>query len=201
LSATWVTKVLAVVGAVALGGAAVAGVLAASVVRRGFSARDEPSWLEARMARTARGLATPERVRELRNPVAKTDAVVAEARAHWADHCATCHGNDGSGDTELGRNLYPRAPDMRTQATQSLSDGELYSVIENGVRLTGMPAWGHGGDDDEATWKLVHFIRHLPSATSEELGEMRQLNPRSPEEIRQQLEEEQFLQGGRGDAP
>ena len=97
------------------------------------------------MARTARRWAVPAAARKAPNPIAFSPEVWAEARAHFADHCASCHGNDGRGATELGRNLFPRAPDMRLPDTQNLTDGELYWIIENGVRLTGMPAWGPAG--------------------------------------------------------
>jgi len=66
--------------------------------------------------------------------------LIAEAKAHFADHCAICHANNGSGNTEIGRNLYPKAPDMRLPQTLNLTDGELYYTIHNGIRLTGMPA-------------------------------------------------------------
>jgi mono/diheme cytochrome c family protein len=75
-----------------------------------------------------------------------------QGRNHWADHCATCHANNGSGETEIGRSLYPKAPDMRGPETQSLSDGELYYIIRNGVRMTGM--------FDYETWMLAAFIRN-----------------------------------------
>ena len=137
-------------------------------------------------------LATAERPS---NPVSFSPTVWAESRAHFADHCATCHANDGGGQTEIGQRLYPRAPDMRLRETQELSDGELYWIIENGVRLTGMPAWGPGGGGDLDTWKLVHFIRRLKELTPEQLAEMKALNPRSPEEIREELEDQRFLSG------
>lgn len=51
---------------------------------------------------------------------------------------------------------------MTSPATQSLSDGELFIAIKNGIRLTGMPAWGgNTPEEGEETWELVHFIRHL----------------------------------------
>jgi mono/diheme cytochrome c family protein len=116
---------------------------------------------------------------------------------HYADHCAACHANDGSGETELGLGLYPRPPDMRQESTQSLTDGELFYIIQNGVRLTGMPAWDTGTPDGEAsTWHLVHFIRRLSTLTENQIEEMRRLNPRSRAEIQQEIEEEKFLQGG-----
>ena len=113
-----------------------------------------------------RRLATPRAVRTMTNPVKPTEAVLQEGLEHFADHCAVCHANNGGGDTEIGRGLYPRAPDMRAAPTQELSDGELFSIIENGVRLTGMPAWGTGTPEGErASWALVHFIRRLPKLT------------------------------------
>jgi mono/diheme cytochrome c family protein len=122
--------------------------------------------------------------------------VVDAGRAHFADHCASCHANDGSGDTEMGRNLFPKAPDMRLPATQSLTDGELFWIIEHGVRFTGMPGWSTGTKEGEvASWHLVHFIRHLPDITAAELEHMAERNPRSPEEVRQDIEAERFLRG------
>jgi mono/diheme cytochrome c family protein len=167
------------------------------VIRRGFSARDEPSLAEKFIARRVRSLAVPSRAKRLPNPVALTPEVLAEGRAHFADHCALCHANDGSGNTEIGQNLYPKAPDMRLPATQSLTDGELYYIIQNGIRLTGMPAWGTNDDDqDEDTWTLVHLIRHLGELTPEQLKEMEQLNPRSPAELEEERQEQEFLRGG-----
>src|SRR5262245_40177471 len=175
-----------------------AGVAAAVVViRHGVSARDEPTRAEAFVARRLRHLSIPSRARGLQNPVALHDDVLAAARAHFADHCALCHANDGSGDTEIGRSLYPKAPDMRLPATQSLSDGELYYIIQNGVRLTGMPAWGAKDDErDEDSWTLVHLIRHLNHLTPAQLKEMEGMNPRNPAEIEEEREEEEFLRGG-----
>lgn len=188
-----VLRVLAVIGAVTVLSAAAGGVYLWKLVQRGFSARDAPSWLEAAMARAVREASIPARARELQSPVGATPETLAEARAHWADHCAGCHANNGSGDTPLGRNLFPEAPDMRQAATQSLSDGELYYVIQNGIRLTGMPAWGEPVDDDRQSWSLVAFIRHLPSMTLEEAQEMKRLNPRSVHEAQEQEQEDAFL--------
>lgn len=166
-------------------------------IRRGFSARDEPSAFERLVARQARHLAVPRGAWELKNPVPLTPEVLTKARAHFADHCALCHGNDGRGKTEIGRNLYPKAPDMTLADTQGLSDGELFSVIKNGIRLTGMPAWGEETPaDDRASWELVHLIRHFPKMTEAEMREMKNLNPVSPAEMRERMEEEQFLEGG-----
>ena len=162
----------------------------------GIATHTAPSTFEAAVSRTARGTMIPAAARHRRNPVPATAETVQAGLEHWADHCATCHANNGSGDTEMGRGLYPRAPDMRLAATQNLSDGELFYIIENGIKITGMPAWGNGTPDGERdSWALVHFIRHLPKLSEAEIVEMEQLNPRSPAEWREYEEEQRFLSG------
>ena len=97
----------------------------------------------------------------------------------------------------MGQNLYPKAPDMWAADTQSLSDGELFYIIENGIRLTGMPAWGKAGpDDDSETWDLVHLIRHFPKITADEMAEMASLNPKSRAEFEEEQAIQKFLAGG-----
>jgi len=161
----------------------------------GLDARAAPGAFEARVARAARRFAVPRAIRDMANPVAPTPEVIAEGRAHFADHCASCHANDGSGHTEMGQAFFPKAPNMAT-ASQALTDGELFYVIERGIRFTGMPAWGTGTPaGEQASWHLVHFIRHLPQITPEELEEMAAMNPRPPAEVRQDIEAERFLQG------
>jgi mono/diheme cytochrome c family protein len=167
----------------------------------GISARRPPGRLESAVAPRLRSLAIPSGVRRMRNPIPESPEVIAAGLEHFADHCAVCHANDGSGDTEMGRGLYPRVPDMRRPATQALSDGELFYVIENGVRLTGMAAWGDGSAESErASWHLVHFIRHLPALSDAEVARMKALNPRTPSEFREEEEARKFLEGS-GDAP
>ena len=177
-----------------------AGVLLAAAVvlhnARGFPANHKPGAIEALVARWARSESFPGDARQQSNPAPNSPEVLEEARAHWADHCATCHANDGSGDTEMGKNTYPPAPDMRLPATQRLTDGELFYIIQNGVRFTAMPAWGGGGEHGALdSWKLVRFIRHLPQVTEEEKRAMEKLNPKTPAEMKEEQEEEKFLEG------
>jgi len=162
----------------------------------GLSARVQPGALERWMARQARALAVPKDARSRENPVADSPQVQADARAHWADHCAACHANNGSGDVEMGKHMYPPAPDMRQPETQQLTDGDLFFIIQNGIRMTGMPAWGSGSQHDEQdSWKLVRFIRHLPQLTADEEREMQALNPKSPDELKEEQDERDFLNG------
>ena len=166
-------------------------------IRRGFSARDNPSAIETLIATTARQLAVPSQYRQLRNPLSSSSDLHA-GMEHFADHCAACHANDGGGDTLFAKGLYPKPPDMRQKETQNKSDGELYYMIENGIRLSGMPAFGeeHAKAGDMETWNLVLFIRHLPNQTAEELQQMEQLNPKTEKERQEEEEEQDFLRGG-----
>ena len=101
----------------------------------------------------------------------------------------------------MGKHMYPPAPDMRQADTQSMTDGELFYVIQNGIRLSGMPSWGSGESHDELdSWKLVRFVRHLPQLTSQEEREMETLNPKSPQELKEEQEEREFLNGGQSHA-
>ena len=165
------------------------------MIHRGFSTRTAPGTLESSLATTMRSAAIPSHYKSIRNPVTITPDVVKEGMEHWADHCSTCHANNGSGETMYGKTMYPRPPDMRRKETQDMSDGELYYTIQNGVMLSGMPAFGTAGDNDLDSWKLVAFIRHLPSLSQEEEMEMEKMNPKSPDELHEEQEEENFLQG------
>ncbi|HEX8029278.1 MAG TPA: c-type cytochrome [Vicinamibacterales bacterium] len=164
---------------------------------RGVSARPEPSGLEKRFALFMRGWLTPPTYKGLKNPVSATEENFVAAREHFADHCASCHANDGSGNTEMGRAFYPKTPDMRLPRTQDLSDGELFYFIENGIMLTGMPGWSTGTPEGErSSWQLVHFIRRMPKLTADDLAEMEKFNPVSRQQIDEENRIEDFLKGG-----
>ena len=138
------------------------------MLHRGFSTRTSPGMIESSVAESMRDAALPSRYKSMRNPVTPTSDVLREGMEHWADHCSPCHANNGGGETMYGKTMYPRPPDMRRKETQQMSDGELYYTIQNGIMLSGMPAFGTPGDDDLDSWKLVVFIRHLPSLSQTE---------------------------------
>jgi mono/diheme cytochrome c family protein len=157
----------------------------------GFSARAKPSAFEAMMARMMRSMAMPRRAQELKNAYPQlTAAQMTFASEHFAAHCAVCHDNNGDGRTMLGANMYPHPPDLRGLTTQDKSDGDLYFTIRNGIRMSGMPAWGD--DTPKETWELVDFIRRLPHLTPAELARMRKYNPKTI------FEEPLMPQGGGG---
>jgi hypothetical protein len=92
---------------------------------------------------------------------------------------------------------------MKETATQQLTDGQLYYIIENGIRFTGMPGFAEqpGSDQETESWDLVHFIRHLPQMTDEELTEMKKMNPKSPAELAREEAIGRFLQGDDSQPP
>jgi mono/diheme cytochrome c family protein len=172
-------------------------VVAASLLRNGLSARATPTRFEIMVARSARHLAIPSSARIAQNPVLASAEDLRDARLHFADHCAICHANDGGGQTMMGNGLYPKPPDLRLPETQDLTDGEMFWIIENGVRFTGMPAFSNDGEhgDTQDSWKLVHFIRHLPHLTAAERIEMERYNPKGPDDQAEEQRENDFLNG------
>jgi len=162
---------------------AVAGAIAGVTYLKttGLRGQPEPGPIETQVARAVRGLAIPTDARVRSNPLGASPEARAPGLEHFARYCAMCHANDGSGThTPLGSGLYPKPPDLRAAATQQLTDGELFYIIENGVRFTGMPAFGTGKPNpagEQQVWELVHFIRHLPRVTTAEIEWMQGLNP------------------------
>ena len=128
--------------------AGVAGVAAFGwvTIRRGFSARDNPSVVETYVAKTARRLSVLASEGNAKNPFAPTAKVLSEASAHFADHSAICHGNDGSEKTQIGQNLYPKTPDMRlprhseTHGRRDLLHHPQWHSAYRNARM------GHGGE-------------------------------------------------------
>src|SRR3989475_13272309 len=188
-------RTLVIIVAVMLLGLVAAG--AASFLHDGLSSRATPGKLETMVARKARRLALPSTACLAQNPVLASAEELRDARLHFADHCAICHANDGSGKSVIGDGLYPKPPDLRLPETQNLTDGELFWIIENGVRFTGMPAFSNGGEHGgmQGSWKLVHFVRHLPHLTAAERIEMEHYNPKGPDDRAEEQQENDFLNG------
>lgn len=190
------TKLVVFIIVAGLGIVGTFGWLGYQLFTTGFSAKTEPHAIEVFLARQIRHLAIPIEQRNSPNPAPPSPDLLKEGLAHFADHCAGCHANDGSGKTAIGKKVYPKAPDLRLADTQSMSDGELFWIIHNGIRFTAMPAWGEGDPaQDMDSWKLVHFIRHLPHLTPEELDQMKELNPKTKKDLEEEAASDQFLQG------
>jgi mono/diheme cytochrome c family protein len=139
--------------------AVISAMLGASLT--GCTAHKHPSRAETDLANTAKDVVIPLEAGEMKNPVTDTDGVVSQGRQVFLESCALCHGPDGRGETYIGRNMYPPASDMNSPHVQHWSDAELFWIIRNGVRLTGMPSW-QSSISEKDTWKLARFIHNLP---------------------------------------
>jgi S-disulfanyl-L-cysteine oxidoreductase SoxD len=104
--------------------------------------------------------------KDWKNPVSPSPEAVDEGRGHFQHHCQICHGNDGHNTgVPFADKMSPPVADLGDKDVQQYSDGQLKWIVENGIKLTGMPGWKGVLEDDEM-WKIVHFIRHLPAKGS-----------------------------------
>jgi mono/diheme cytochrome c family protein len=133
-----------------------------AAVLPGCTANKSPSQEETNLANAAKDVAIPLEAGKKTNPLPDTDEVVSQGQEVFLGSCAECHGADGHADTSLGRSMAPPAMDLSSAHVQHWSDAELFWIIQNGVRLTGMPAWKTSISEDD-TWKLTRFIHKLPS--------------------------------------
>lgn len=129
----------------------------------GCTADKKPSTVETRLANMAKDVVIPIEAENRNNPLSPTEDALSEGKELYLQSCAICHGTDGHGRTELGRGMYPPAMDLTSPHVQHWSDAELFWIIQNGVRLTGMPSWKSSISELD-TWKLVNFIHELPRA-------------------------------------
>jgi len=86
----------------------------------------------------------------------------------YREMCVICHGTPGGKPSPLAQGLNPEPPDL-SEDEGHMSDAELFWVIKNGIRMTGMPAWGPSHDDEEL-WDIVAFVKTLPDMSAAEYG-------------------------------
>jgi mono/diheme cytochrome c family protein len=121
-----------------------------------------PVW-EAALASPAVAASVARQAPRIMNPVAPTEANLLEGVRMFKDMCAGCHG-DPNGESPFGAGFYPRTPQFATHAPTK-PDWQLFWIVKNGVRYTGMPSWERlfGPTGDEKIWKMVTFLSHLDS--------------------------------------
>lgn len=149
-------------------------VAVAAVVYTGafnVSATSPPSRMERKLATFALNKAVARRAPARKNPIATTPESLRGGLAHYRENCLVCHGAPGVDPGEIGQGLNPGAPDLTLPRVQKRSDGELFWIASNGIRMTGMPAFSPTHAENEI-WQIVAFVRHLPEITEEETGEL-----------------------------
>ena len=127
------------------------------------SATPEPGKLETHLATSVMRVLIR---RSSREPIpaapSNLKASTEEGDKLFGTECAACHGLDGHKPTDAGRWMYPRAADLTSPEVQRYSDRELFWTVKNGVRLSGMPAFGNV-EPDEHIWNLIQYVRTLPT--------------------------------------
>ena len=132
-----------------------------------FSASKTPGRLEERLATFALNRSIKRHAPRVANPLGRSPAAVAAGLALYRTHCVDCHGAPGVDPTEGGASLNPPAPGLTLPRVQARSDGELKWIVSNGIRMTGMPAFGASRSEEEV-WQLVAALRQLPRLSPEE---------------------------------
>jgi mono/diheme cytochrome c family protein len=143
-----------VVMVAAMAGAAIFGYIMTGPADR------RPSRVETLAANSIRRIFVPLHVRRIQPPPAPSPAGLLEGRKIYRQRCALCHGGGGKGGTAISPVFYPPVPDVTATATQRWSDRELFWTIQNGIRMTGMPAW-RSELNDQQTWDVVAYMRRL----------------------------------------
>jgi mono/diheme cytochrome c family protein len=90
--------------------------------------------------------------------------VQAGAREFLAQGCVTCHGAPGQKWAKFSEGLHPDPPDLKEVAPE-LSPQEIFWVIKNGINMTGMPSFAAAGAKDEDLWKIVAFVKKIPTVS------------------------------------
>lgn len=127
-----------------------------------LSALQEPGKAETFLATQAKRILIYKNSRSgIPSPPNNLPASIEQGETLYGTDCAMCHGSDGHTLTDNGRWMYPRASDLTSASVQQYSDPELFWIIKNGIRFSGMPGFGRV-ESDEHIWDLVRYIRTLP---------------------------------------
>ena len=136
-----------------------------------FAATAGPSSIEKSLAQFAVSRSMAQRVPEAENPFRDDAQAIESGRHHYADTCLACHGAPNVPPKEFATGLNPPAPDL-VDSLQRLSDAELFWIVKNGIRMTGMPALGPTHTDNDI-WRVVAFVRYLPNLTEIEIERLK----------------------------
>jgi mono/diheme cytochrome c family protein len=144
-------------------------VLAFTAARIGLTALNDPGRVETYLATKAKHLLVPNSARAgIPSAPANNEQSRGEGEKLYAAECSTCHGLDGR-PTDAGRWMYPRAVDLTSAEGQGWSDSQLFWIVKNGIKLSGMPAFGRV-ENDEHIWNLVHYMRSLSPSLQQASG-------------------------------
>src|SRR5262249_30548705 len=130
-----------------------------------MGASEKPSELEKKVGTMAWETSAEKLGPKIANPFSNKAEALKVGFDHYKENCFICHAAPGIKSSEIAQGMNPAPPMLDDLA--DLTDGQLFWVVKNGIRMTGMPAFGPTHQDDEI-WKIVAFLRHVPKLTPEE---------------------------------
>ena len=120
------------------------------------------------------------RMKNVQPPPLTDPDLVRAGFLHYQENCVTCHGAPGVEASEIGQGLNPYPPELATQSEES-DPKELFWIVRNGIKMTGMPSFGVTHTDQEI-WAIVAFLRKMPKMTPQEYQALAQSTAESGEE-------------------
>ena len=139
--------------------------LALVATRFRLSALEEPGSAETYIASAAKHWFVGRGARSVELPVVVDEAEsVARGGGIYGASCSFCHGIEGRRPIDVGLWMSPRAPDLSASLVRQWTDAELFWIIRNGIRMTGMPGFDQMHSDEE-TVDLVRYLRSLGQAS------------------------------------
>jgi hypothetical protein len=129
---------------------------------------------------TAMERSVAQAARSIGDPPVFTDHMALHGFEHFDEMCTGCHGGPGIERSEIGKGLNPQAPDL-AKAVKTWTPQELFWIVKNGVKMTGMPSFGATHDDKEV-WNVIALIEKLPTMTPEQYQQMKAMPPPEPHE-------------------
>ena len=152
-----------------------------------WPASSKPGQLERRLADYVTSNWIRRHAAEQNNPLTPTPENLKAGQGDFEEHCATCHGLDGSGENRFEADFYPPVAKLTGDA-QDWSDGELYFIIANGIPMSGMPGFARNHDSKEI-WGMVLWVRHLAQLSPPEKAALESRAHMTAEQHQKMMEE------------
>ncbi len=105
--------------------------------------------------------------REIQAPPLKDPKMAKGGFKEFHEMCRQCHGAPGQQKAEFAQGLYPNPPDLTSKEMKGLDERELYWVVKNGIKMSGMPGFGPTHEEEEL-WAIVAFLKQLPGIQAKE---------------------------------
>ena len=123
------------------------------------------------------------RSKDITVPNLDSESLIETGFHHYDQMCVGCHGAPGIPQSEIGEGLNPEPPDL-SEVAANMTPAELFWITKNGIKMTGMPAFGPTHSDEEL-WGIVAFMQKLPDLSPEKYKAMKEDSEKMPHEHNQ----------------